>query len=94
LNNYFFWDPASAYYAGKKWIVLGVGELVEPAGAGDDDEANLRIVEDRELHLLQRSVPPLGKSHLPTHRVVYPPYHYLPLLIKQNSMPLDWLLRN
>ena len=62
-----------------KRILLGAGELVEPAGAGEDDEADLRITEDGELlGLLQQPVPPLGEGDLPARRVVYPPDHNLP----------------
>lgn len=52
---------------------------MEPAGAGEDDEADLRIAEDGELlGLLQQPAPPLREGHLPVRRVVDPPYHYLP----------------
>ena len=61
-----------------KRILLGAGELVEPAGAGEDDEADLRITEDGELlGLLEQPVPPLGEGDLPARRVVYPPDHDL-----------------
>lgn len=55
------------------------GEIVEFAGAGEDDEGDVGVAEDSELlRLLQQSISPLRKRHLPARHVVDPPYHYLP----------------
>lgn len=57
----------------------GAGEIIELAGAGENDEANLGIAEDGELLcLLQEPVPPLRESHLTAGRVVDPTDHNLP----------------
>jgi hypothetical protein len=61
------------------WCTPGAGEIVELAGAGEDDEADLGVAEDREfLRLLQKPVPPLRESHLPAGWVVDPTDHDLP----------------
>lgn len=64
----------------------GAGEIVEPAGAGEDDDTNLSITENRKLlGFLQQAVPSLGESHLTTRRVIDPlyrdlsPSHFSPL---------------
>lgn len=48
-------------------------ELEEAASAGEDDEGELGIAEDRELvSLLQQSVTPLCEGHLPVYLVLDP----------------------
>ncbi|RRT39898.1 hypothetical protein B296_00035408 [Ensete ventricosum] len=57
----------------------GAGELVEAAGAGEDDQADLSVTKDGELlGLLQQPVPPLREGHLPAGGVVDPADHDLP----------------
>ena len=72
--------------------IPGAGELVEPAGAGEDDDTNLSIAENRKLlGFLQESVPSLGESHLTTRRVINPldrdltPSHFLQPLIQKTQ---------
>lgn len=51
----------------------GTGELVEAAGAGEDDEADIGFTEDGELPgLLHQPAAPLGEGHLPVGPVVDP----------------------
>lgn len=46
--------------------VPGACEIVELAGAGEDDDSDLSIAQDREfLGFLQQSIPPLRKRNLP-----------------------------
>lgn len=67
--------------------VPGAGEIVEPAGAGEDDDTDLRIAKNRKLLcFLQQSVASLRESHLTARRVIDPldrdlsPSHF-PLLL-------------
>ena len=53
--------------------IPGTAELVEAAGAGEDDEPDIRIAEDGELPgLLHEPAAPLGEGHLPVGPVVDP----------------------
>jgi hypothetical protein len=51
----------------------GAGELVEAAGTGEYDEADIGIAEDAELSsLLHQPAAPLREGHLPVGPVVDP----------------------
>lgn len=58
--------------------VPGACEIVKLAGAGEDDDSDLSIAQDREfLGFLQQSIPPLRKRNLPARWIVDPSYHNL-----------------
>ncbi|KAL5988419.1 hypothetical protein ACLOJK_036183 [Asimina triloba] len=57
----------------------GAGEIVELAGAGEDNEADLGVAENRELlGFLQQPVAALRERHLPACGIVYATDHDLP----------------
>ena len=59
------------YNSGR--ISPGVGELVEPACAGEDEHTDLGVAEDGQLpSLLKQSGPPLREGHLPVRLVLDP----------------------
>lgn len=57
----------------------GGSEIIELVSAGEYDNSNFSIAKDPQLlGLLQQTVPPLRKRHLPARRVIDPPYRDLP----------------
>jgi hypothetical protein len=74
-------------------MVPGVGEVIEAAGAGEDDESDLRVAKDGELlGLLEQPGPALREGHLPARRVFDPLDHYLPsphLLLHSTDLERD-----
>lgn len=51
----------------------GAGVLEHPAGAGEDDDADVRVAEHGELvGLLEQPAPALGEGHLPVRGVLDP----------------------
>ena len=62
----------------REKIEPGTGEIVEFAGAGEDDDSDFSIAKNGKfLCLFQQSIPPLRERHLSTRRIIDPPYHNL-----------------
>jgi len=59
--------------AGDAHVPWGGGELEEAAAAGEDDERDLGVAQQRQLvRLLEQPVPALGERHLPADLVLDP----------------------
>jgi hypothetical protein len=66
-------DPKKKSTKEKRKKVPGAGEIVEPTGAGEDDDTNLSIAENRKLlSFLQQSIPSLRERNLTARRVIDP----------------------
>ena len=60
-------------------IKPGARIFIELPGAGEDNQTNLGVAEDRQLfRLLKQPISSLRKRHLPARRVIDPSNHNLP----------------